>query len=287
MVRNLNPYQTPGIETRSFTTLFVDGPVQFSVVASVEMMADVHWACRRRWYVLPRFIAAVAGLFLVWIAGNMVFSTAVARSSVGVAILLMLLGLGAVSWAFYVRSIVTFLNRRFNEGRARAFGSMVFTLEEKFFTIETSLGSACVPWASVKRWRRTELVMTLDAEKYTLDISTVPFLPLGAMPEFVRATFQDLFQCSWLSYAALYSAHAIRMVAAGLLLLGAYLQFFLGEDELFRWPIYKYALVALAVACVVIWSCREARVPDFIRYWSWGFACLIPVGCIILQMIYF
>ena len=287
LVLNLNPYQTPEIETHSFKTLFVDGPVQFSVVASAEMMADVHWACRRRWYFLPRFTAAVAGLFLVWIAGNMVFSTAVARSSVGVALLLMLLGLGAVSWAFYVRSIVTFLNRRFNEHRARAFGPMVFTLEEKFFTIETSLGSARVPWASVKRWRRTELVMTLDAGKYTLDISTVPFLPLGAMPEFVRATFQELFQCSWLSYAALYCAHAIRMVAAGLLLLGAYLQFFLGEDELFRWPIYKYSLIALSLACVVIWSCREAKVADFIRYWSWGFACLIPVGCVILQMIYF
>jgi hypothetical protein len=286
-VLNLNPYQTPEIETPSFKALFVDGPVQVSMVASVELMADVHWACRRRWYFLPRFTAAVAGLFLVWISGDMFFSAAVVKPSVGVVVLLMLSGLATVSWAFYVRSIVTFLNRRFNEQRARVFGPMVFTLDEKFFTIETSLGDARVPWASVKRWRRTERVLTLDAGKFTLDISTVPFLPLDVMPDFVRTTFQELFQFSWFSYAILYCAHAIRAIAAGGLLLGAYLQFFVGEDELFRWPVYKYAIIALAVACVVIRSCSEARMPDFIRYWSWGVACLIPVGCVILRMTYF
>ncbi len=275
------------METPSFKALFVDGPVQVSVVASVELMAEVHWVCRRRWYLVPRFVAAVAGLFLVWIAGDMFLSVAVVKPSRGVAGLLMLMGLGAISWTFYVRSVVAFLNRRFNEQRARAFGPMVFTLDEKFFTIETSLGSACVPWESVKRWRRTERVLTLDASKFTLDIYTVPFLPLDAMPDFVRTTFQELFRFSRLSYAILYCSHAIRAIAAGLLLLGMYLEFFVGEDELFRWPIYKYALIALAISCVVIRACSEANIPDFIRFWSWVVACLIAVVGVMLPMIYF
>ncbi len=287
IVLNLNPYQTPEIGTPSFKALFVDGPVQVSLVASVELMAEVHWACRRRWYFVPRLVAAVAGLFLVWIAGDMLFSTSVGRTPVGVALVLMLFGLCAVFWAMYVREVVMLLNWKFNEQRARAVGAMVFTLDEKYFTIETSAGGASVPWASVKRWRRTECVLILDAEEFTVDISTVPFIPIDAMPDCFRRALQELFQFSRMSYGALYFAHAMRGVAAGVLLVGVYLQFIVGEEELFRWPIYKYALIALAISCVVIRASSEAKIPDFISFWSWVGACLIAVVGVMLPMLYF
>ena len=38
---------------------------------------------------MPRFVAAVAGVFLVWIAGDMFFSTSVVKPATAVAVLLL------------------------------------------------------------------------------------------------------------------------------------------------------------------------------------------------------
>jgi hypothetical protein len=46
-VLNLNPCQMQKIETPRFKSLFVDGPVQVSMAASVELMAEVLWAYKR------------------------------------------------------------------------------------------------------------------------------------------------------------------------------------------------------------------------------------------------
>lgn len=134
------PYQPPQNETPDFRAMFVDGPVQVSVVATRELMGEVHWACRRRWYVVPRCVVVVAGVFLLRIAAGMTsFSGAGGRSSMGVAVLLAVLGLAAVCWALYVRRVVNFLNREFNDQRARDVSTVVVTMDENFFTFETGL----------------------------------------------------------------------------------------------------------------------------------------------------